>query len=131
MAIYSLLLVLGQIIAANSYQITLLTDGLADIGEQATEKLYIVGAIYAATSWVWWLMFRSLKSAYVLSVPYFFYGLAFLFVGIAASLKSSADRDWMMKIALGMYVSASSSGSLFTALNFGDEGKFSRQQLPS
>jgi len=101
-----LLLILGQVIAANSYQITLLTGCLADIGEETNEKAYIVGAIYAATSCVWWLIFRSFKSAYALSIPFFFYGLAFLSVGVAASLRSRVVQDWMMKIALGMYVTA-------------------------
>jgi alpha-1,3-glucan synthase len=35
----------------------------------------------------------------------------------------------MMKITLGMYVTGSSSGSLFTALNFGDEGIHSSRGL--
>jgi alpha-1,3-glucan synthase len=121
--IYSLLLVLGQIIAANSYQITLLTGSLVDSQDDTTEMLYILGGIYAATSVVWWLVFRSFKSIYALSLPFFFYGLAFLFVGISASLRSDVRRDSMTKVATGLYVTASSSGSLFAALNFGDEGK--------
>jgi alpha-1,3-glucan synthase len=51
--IYSLLLVFGQIIAANSYQITLFTGSLADSGEETSEKLYILGTIYVATSCMW------------------------------------------------------------------------------
>lgn len=118
--IYSLLLALGQIIAANSYQITLLTGGQGEVNE----KLYIVGGIYIATSCLWWLMFRSLKSIYVLSLPFLFYGLAFLFVGLSPLASSGGGRDWLRNVATGMYVTASSSGSLFFALNFGDEGKF-------
>ncbi|KAI9742079.1 MAG: Cell wall alpha-1,3-glucan synthase ags1 [Cirrosporium novae-zelandiae] len=116
--IYSLLLALGQIIAANSYQITLLTGGQG----QTPEKLYILGAIYIVTSCLWWIMFRTLKSIYVLSVPFLFYGLAFLFVGVAPFLGPGAGRDWMRNVASGIYITASSSGSIFFALNFGDEG---------
>ena len=118
--IYSLLLALGQIIAANSYQITLLTGGQGE----TNEKLYIVGGVYIITSCMWWLLYRSVKSVYVLSIPFFFYGLAFLFIGILQFLPMGAAQETMRNAATGMYVSASSSGSLFFALNFGDEGKF-------
>lgn len=121
--IYSLLLVLGQSIAANSYQITLLTGSLVDSREETNGMLYILGGIYAATSFIWWLMFRSFKSIYALSLPFLFYGLAFLFVGISASLPSGVHRELITRVAAGLYVTASSSGSLFAALNFGDEGK--------
>jgi alpha-1,3-glucan synthase len=118
--IYSFLLALGQIIAANSYQITLLTGGKS----LTNEKLYIVGTIYIITSCLWWLMFRTLKSVYVLSVPFLFYGAAFLVVGISAFMGDNTGRDWVRNVATGMYVTASSSGVFFFALNFGDEGKF-------
>ena len=70
--LYSFFLGFGQIIAANSYQITLLTGTVG----QTAEKLYIIASIYLVTSVVWWLCFRSLKSVYVLSIPFVFYGLA-------------------------------------------------------
>lgn len=117
--IYSFLLALGQIIAANSYQITLLTGGQAE----SNTKLYIVGAIYIVTSCIWWIMFRTLKSIYVLSLPFLFYGMAFLFIGVSPFVKLGAGRDWMANVATGLYITASSSGSIFFALNFGDEGK--------
>ena len=82
-----------------------------------------MGTIYDATSCVWWLIFRYLKS--VSSLLW----LGFPLVFIAASVPPGRTRDLMMKIALGMYVTASSSGSLFTALNFGDEGMCSSRGL--
>lgn len=121
--IYSLLLALGQIMAANSYQITLLSG---DQG-QTPEKLYIIGGIFMITSCLWWIMFRTLKSMYVLSLPFAFYGLAFVFLGMAPFLSAGSGRDWMRNIATGLYTTASSSGSLYFAMNFGDEGK----RLPS
>ncbi|KAJ9655509.1 Cell wall alpha-1,3-glucan synthase ags1 [Coniosporium apollinis] len=114
--IYSLLLALGQILAANSYQITLLTSG------QTAEKMYIIGAVYIITSCLWWILFRMMKPIYVLSVPFFFYGLAFFMVGVAPFLGAGAGRDWIRNVATGSYATASSSGSIFFALNFGDEG---------
>lgn len=74
--LYSLFLGFGQIIAANSYQITLLTGTVG----QTAEKLYVIASIYLVTSVMWWWCFRSLKSVYALSLPFIFYGLA---VGIA------------------------------------------------
>ncbi|KAI9836233.1 MAG: hypothetical protein M1819_001570 [Sarea resinae] len=116
--IYTFLLALGQIIAANSYQITLLTG---EVGEAAV-KLYVVATIYLVTSICWWMVFRTCKSLYVLSTPFIFYGLAFFFLGMAPYVGSSGGRGWMQNIATGMYAVASSSGSFFFALNFGGEG---------
>lgn len=70
--LYSFFLAFGQIIAANSYQITLLTGTVG----QTAEKLYVIASIYLVTSVMWWFFFRYLKSIYVLSIPFFFYGLA-------------------------------------------------------
>jgi alpha-1,3-glucan synthase len=117
--IYSFLLALGQIMAANSYQITLLTGPQG----QGAEKLYIVGTIFIVMSSLWWIMFRTLPSKFVLSAPFAFYGLAFLFVGVAPFAKFGSPRDWIQNVATGFYVAASASGSIFFALNFGDEGK--------
>lgn len=70
--LYSFFLAFGQIIAANSYQITLLTG---EVGQTA-EKLYVIASIYLATSIMWWFVFRTFKSIYVLSMPFVFYGSA-------------------------------------------------------
>lgn len=56
----------GQIIAANSYQVTLLNS---EVGESA-EKLYIIASIYLVSSIVWWMFFRWFKSIFVLSIPF-------------------------------------------------------------
>jgi hypothetical protein len=105
--------------AANSYQITLLTGPQG----QNPEKLYIVGVIFIVMSSVWWIMFRTLPSKFVLSAPFVVYGVAFLFVGVAPFAKFGVARDWIQNVATGFYVAASASGSIFFALNFGDEGK--------
>lgn len=117
--IYSFLLALGQIMAANSYQITLLTGPQG----QSPAKLYIIGAIFIVMSGVWWIMFRLLPSKFALSAPFAIYGAAFFFVGMAPFAKFGPPRDWMQNVATGLYVSASASGSIFFALNFGDEGE--------
>jgi alpha-1,3-glucan synthase len=116
--VYTLFLAFGQIVAANSYQITLISGTVG----QTAEKLYITATIYLVTSALWWSLFRSVKSVFVLSTPFLFYSLAFLFLGVAPYAQTMSGRGWIQNIATGMYATASSSGSLFFALNFGDEG---------
>ncbi|KAL8725521.1 MAG: hypothetical protein Q9166_007307 [cf. Caloplaca sp. 2 TL-2023] len=116
--LYSFLLAFGQIIAANSYQITLLT------GEngQSAHKLYIVASIYLASSVVWWILFRLVKQVHVLSLPFLLYGMAFFLIGMGPYTSSLASRGWIYNVATALYAAASASGSLFFALNFGTEG---------
>ncbi|CAP82936.1 Pc15g00500 [Penicillium rubens Wisconsin 54-1255] len=115
--VYSLFLGLGQIIAANSYQITLLTG---EVGQTAT-KLYGIATVYLITSILWWFFFRYCKSVLVLSVPWFLYGTAFLVIGMAHFEPNSHSRGWIQNVGSSLYAAASSSGSIFFALNFGDE----------
>ncbi|OKL57513.1 hypothetical protein UA08_07117 [Talaromyces atroroseus] len=117
--IYSIFLAFGQILAANSYQITLLNG---EVGEPA-EKLYLIATIYLVFSVVWWIVYRSLRSIFVLSVPFLLYGIAFAFIGISPSVSGATGRLWVHNVATGLYAAASSSGSIYFALNFGDEGQ--------
>ena len=116
--IYAFFLAFGQIIAANSYQITLLTG---TVGESA-ERLYIIASVYLVTSAIWWGFFRWFKCVYVLSLPFFFYGLAFLFIGLAYFVPTVTGRGTMQTLGTVWYATASSSGSIFFATNFADEG---------
>ncbi|RDW75869.1 glycoside hydrolase family 13 protein [Coleophoma crateriformis] len=116
--VYSFFLAFGQIIAANSYQITLLSGTVG----QTAEKLYITATIYLVSSIVWWMVFIRLKSIYVLSCPFFFYGMAFFLLGMAPFVSGTNSRGWIQNVATGFYSVAASSGSIFFALNFGDEG---------
>ena len=122
--VYTLVLAFGQILAANSYQISLLN------GEQGqtASMLYTIASIYAATSIIWWVAFRQFKSVWVLSTPFAVYGLAFIFAGVAPFASSFVARGWLQNTASGLYAAASSSGSMFFALNFGDEGKLPSSQ---
>lgn len=115
--VYSFFLGLGQIIAANYYQITLLTG---EVG-QTPEKLYGIATVYLVTSIIWWFIFRSFKSIVSLSLPWFFYGLAFTLIGVAHWESNEFNRGWTQNVASGVYAVSSSSGSIFFSLNFGDE----------
>lgn len=86
------------------------------------------------------MVFRLVPSVYVLTVPFFvrscysiwltrlqadyaqMYGLAFLLVGLTGPIDDSTTRKWLQNVGTGLYSFASSSGSIFFALNFGDEG---------
>lgn len=118
--LYTLLLALGQIMAANSYQITLLTRSQG----QNDEEFYIIAGIYLIASLSWWICYRTLKSVYVLSVPFLLYGIAFLLLGCVPFYPSHAiiSIARVQNAATGFYTVASASGSLYFALNFGDEG---------
>ena len=112
----------GQIIAANSYQITLLTGSVG----QAADKLYTIASLYIGGSILWWLLYRRLKTVYVLSLPFALYGLAFLLIGLAPLGTSISSRGWIQNVATGFYAIASASGSVYFAVNFGDEGNPSK-----
>ncbi|KAF2667663.1 alpha-1,3-glucan synthase [Microthyrium microscopicum] len=116
--IYTLLLAFGQIIAANSYQVTLLTGSVG----QAADKLYTIASIYLGASIIWWILFRRVKAVYCLSSPFLLYGLAFFLLGLVPYVGSGQGRYWTQNVATGLYAIASSSGALFFSLNFGDEG---------
>lgn len=116
--IYSFLLALGQILSANSYQIVLLTGTTT----QNATKLYMVSGVYGATSIIWWLLFRRFKSLYSLTLPWFFYGLGFLLLGISPFVSAEGGRGAIQDVATCLYAAGSSTGSLFFSVNFGDEG---------
>ncbi|CRL31185.1 Glycosyl hydrolase, family 13, catalytic domain [Penicillium camemberti] len=116
--VYALFLGLGQIIATNSAQITLLAG---QIGETAV-KLYVIAAIYCVSSIAWWCLFFRFPSVIVLTLPWFIYSMAFVTMGVSPFALSEVGQAWAQNVAAGVYAAASSSGSLFFALNFGDQG---------
>ncbi|VBB80612.1 Putative Glycoside Hydrolase Family 13/Glycosyltransferase Family 5 [Podospora comata] len=116
--IYSFFLALQQVISVSSYQIVLLTGET----NQTPEKLYMVAATYMATSLIWWALERHFKSVYSLSAPWFFYGLAFMLIGISPLLSDWRVSNKLEEAATCFYAAGASSGALSFALNFGDEG---------
>ncbi|KAJ1560988.1 Cell wall alpha-1,3-glucan synthase ags1, partial [Cladochytrium tenue] len=109
--VYVFILAFGQLIAANSYQIVLLT------GNSTYSDLffYIVGGIFVGGTVVWCLLFRWLRSYQLLSLPFIVYGVAFL-------LATQSWRGlWFENSAIWLYTFASSSGPLYLFLNFGED----------
>lgn len=116
--IYAILMAFGQVLSINSYQITLLTGEAS----QTTNKLYIIGSVYLATSIMWWLMIRNFKSLYSITMPWLFFGLAFALLGITGFISNGDTQSTVSLIATVLYAAGASSGGVMFALNFGDEG---------
>lgn len=117
--VYAFMMALGQILSVNSYQITLLTGEAS----QTSDKLYIIGSVYFATSIMWWLLIRNFKSLYSICIPWVFFGLAFFILGITGFISNTDTQNTVQLIATVMYTAGASSGAVMFALNFGDEGK--------
>jgi alpha-1,3-glucan synthase len=71
---------------------------------------------------MWWFVFRRFRAIYCLSIPFYVYAIAFFFIGLPSFSPFSNGRKWINNVGTGFYAVASSSGSLFFALNFADEG---------
>lgn len=116
--LYTIVIALGQMLSATSFQITLLSGrNWAD-----DVQLYILGAIFFAASAVWYPLFRLKPSVYVLSAPWVFFGLAFFLIGLPTihSALYPAHKA-LSNAATWCYAVASAAGFLFFGLNFGEE----------
>jgi alpha-1,3-glucan synthase len=105
-------------LSATSFQITLLTgrNWQDDVG------LYVLGGIFLVATAVWYPMFRLKPSVYVLSLPWIFFGLGFLLIGVPSVHPSLAPAHRALaNAATWCYAVASAAGFLFFGLNFGEE----------
>ncbi|KAJ3903941.1 modular protein with glycoside hydrolase family 13 and glycosyltransferase family 5 domains [Lentinula edodes] len=116
--LYTIIIALGQMISATSFQITLLTGRSWEDNLQ----LYVLGGVFLAASAVWYPLFRLKPSIYVLSTPWLFFGLAFLMIGLpsVSSAFHPAHRI-IANIATWSYAVGSAAAFLFFGLNFGEE----------
>ncbi|KAG8157720.1 hypothetical protein KVR01_012382 [Diaporthe batatas] len=116
--IYAILLSISQVIATNSYQITLLTG---TVGQTAT-KLYVVASIYLGSTIVWYTLSRTLSLVYSTAIPFYFYGIAFMILGFSPFATDEVVQGWVQNVATGFYAFAASSGGISFAFNFGTDG---------
>jgi alpha-1,3-glucan synthase len=116
--LYAIVIALGQMLSANSYQITLMTGR----NWQDDVQLYVLGGVFLAASAVWYPLFRWKPSVYVLSAPWLFFGLAFFLIGVP-SLSDSIQpaHRAIASVATWSYAVASAAAFLFFGLNFGEE----------
>jgi alpha-1,3-glucan synthase len=116
--LYTIVIALGQVLGATSFQITL----LAGATSQNNLHLYILGGIFLVASAVWYPMFRRKPAVWVLSAPWLFFALAFFLIG----LPSLAERlhpvhQILSTVATCCYAVASAAVFIFFGLNFGEE----------
>ncbi|KNZ71786.1 Cell wall alpha-1,3-glucan synthase mok13 [Termitomyces sp. J132] len=116
--LYTIVIGLGQMLSATSFQITLLTGR----NWQDDLQLYVLGGVFLAASAVWYTLFRLKPSVYVLSAPWIFFGFAFFFIALP-SLSSAIHpaHRVLTSIATWSYAVASAAAFLFFGLNFGEE----------
>lgn len=116
--LYTIIIALGQMLSATSFQLTLLSGrNWAD-----DVQLYILSAVFFAASAVWYPMFRLKPSVYVLSIPWVFFGLAFFLVGLPTIHEAlHPSHKIISNLATWCYAVASAAGFLFFGLNFGEE----------
>lgn len=105
-------------LAANSYQITLLTGQ----NYQDNLQLYVLGGVFLASSFVWAALFWWKPSVYVLSAPWLFFGIAFFLIAIPSLSPSLANTHTIISdFATWSYAISSAAAFVFFGLNFGEE----------
>jgi alpha-1,3-glucan synthase len=116
--LYTIIIGLGQMISATSFQITLLTGR----NWEDNLQLYVLGGVFLAASFVWYPLFRMMPSVYILSIPWIFFGLAFFMIGLPsiATAIVPAHRA-LANAATWSYAIASAASFAFFGLNFGEE----------
>ncbi|KAJ7219301.1 modular protein with glycoside hydrolase family 13 and glycosyltransferase family 5 domains, partial [Mycena pura] len=116
--LYTIIIALGQMISATSFQITLLTGR----NWEDNVQLYVLSGVFLAASSVWYPLFRLKPSVYILSIPWIFFGLAFFLIGLPsiATAIFPAHRA-LANVATWCYAVASAAAFAFFGLNFGEE----------
>ncbi|KAF8121955.1 glycoside hydrolase family 13/glycosyltransferase family 5 protein [Boletus edulis] len=116
--LYTIVIALGQMLAANSYQVTLLTGQ----NYQDNVQLYVLGGVFLASSFVWYALFWWKPSVYVLSAPWLFFGIAFFLIAIPSLSPSLASTHTIISdLATWSYAVSSAAAFVFFGLNFGEE----------
>lgn len=116
--LYTIVIALGQMLSATSFQITLLSGR----NWQDDVQLYVLGGVFLAASAVWYPLFRLKPSVYVLSAPWVFFGIAFFLIGLPSVASALAPAHYALSnVATWSYAVASAAAFLFFGLNFGEE----------
>jgi alpha-1,3-glucan synthase len=116
--LYTIVIALGQVLSATSFQITLLSGQ----SSQNNLQLYVLSGVFLAASAVWYPLFRLKPSYWVLSAPWLFFGVGFFLIGLP-SLTASLHlaHKILSSVATWCYAVASAAAFLFFGLNFGEE----------
>ncbi|WVW86411.1 hypothetical protein I302_108457 [Kwoniella bestiolae CBS 10118] len=116
--LYSIIISLGQLLSATSFQLSLL--GGSNVQKEV--DLYIICSIFVVATLAWYTLFRMKPSVWCLSIPWATFAVAFFLIGLP-SLHGAllGPRVTITRIATWFYAIASSAGFLFFGLNFGEE----------
>ncbi|TFY55439.1 hypothetical protein EVG20_g9317, partial [Dentipellis fragilis] len=116
--LYAIIIALGQMLSATSFQITLLSGQ----NWQDAVQTYVLGGVFLAASAVWYPLFRLRPSVYILSTPWLFFGLAFFLIGLPSVTEALHPAHKILSsIATWSYAVASAAAFAFFGLNFGEE----------
>ncbi|PLW45220.1 hypothetical protein PCASD_04029 [Puccinia coronata f. sp. avenae] len=118
--IYTIILAVGQILGATSFQLSLLSG----TSSNGSIDFYVIGAVNILGSFFWYGLSRKKPATWSLSMPWIFFGLAFVFIGLPSlseHLKQFSPRHELAVAASAFYSFASSAGFLFFSSNFGEE----------
>ncbi|EEB06005.2 cell wall alpha-1,3-glucan synthase mok11 [Schizosaccharomyces japonicus yFS275] len=118
--VYAIFLALGQILAATSFQLSL----LAGSSGQSESQFYIVNGFYIGATLVWYYLYVNYPSVYPLIAPFLVYAVAFFLIGIASFSSIGDGRVWIARVGTWIYSIGSGSQALFFSLNFGDDGSY-------
>lgn len=83
--------------------------------------IYSIGGIFLGGTLVWWWLFRSAPSVWVLIVPWSLFTLSFFMAGVTALVPTLRVAHRLMQGAILLYAFASAAGIFFFSLNFGEE----------
>ncbi|KAA1127834.1 Cell wall alpha-1,3-glucan synthase ags1 [Puccinia graminis f. sp. tritici] len=107
--IYTILLAVGQILGATSFQLSLLSG----TSSNGSFDFYVIGAVNILGSASWYGLSCRKPATWSLSMPWIFFGLAFVFIGLPSlseNLKQYSRRHPLAVAASGFYSFASSAG---------------------
>ncbi|KAK8853442.1 hypothetical protein IAR55_004148 [Kwoniella newhampshirensis] len=116
--LYTIIISLGQLLSATSFQLSLLGGS----NTQTQVDLYIICSIFVVSTLAWYTLFRMKPSVWCLSLPWVIFCAAFLLIGFP-SLHGVflPPHKTITRVATYLYAIASSAGFLFFGLNFGEE----------
>ncbi|KAG8878121.1 Cell wall alpha-1,3-glucan synthase ags1 [Tulasnella sp. 331] len=116
--LYTIIIALGQMLGATSFQITLLSGQ----NYQNDLQLYVLSGVFFVASVFWYTLFRMKPSVYVLSSPWLFYALAFFIVALPSVHPIFLPAHGALtSAATWLYACASAAAFLYFGLNFGEE----------
>ncbi|CAB90796.2 cell wall alpha-1,3-glucan synthase Mok11 [Schizosaccharomyces pombe] len=118
--LYTILLAIGQVLAATSFQLNLFSD----TPDQPEYQSYIVCSVYISASLFWYILHSLVPNIYALSTPFIIYATAFALAGLTTFSSLGDSRLWISRVATWIYSIASGSQALFFSLNFGNEGRY-------